>query len=53
MMKGKKSKRCKNCVIKRKPKFQDYQNCLKASQVINAVNYLEKKLMQIILEKIK
>ena len=45
MMKGRKAKGVKICVIKRKPKFQDYKNCLKASQVINAVNYLEKKLM--------
>ena len=43
-MKGKKSKRCKNCVIKRKPKFQDYKNCLKASQVINAVKKFRKEI---------
>ena len=39
---GKKAKGTKSCVIIRKLKFQDYKNCLKASQVINTVNYLEK-----------
>ena len=39
----KKAKGTKRCVIKRKLKFQDYKNCLKASQIINIVNYLEKK----------
>ena len=32
----------KNCVIKNL-KFQDFKNCLKFSQIINKVNYLEKK----------
>ena len=32
----------KQCVIKRKLSFQDYKNCLKASQIINTVNYLKK-----------
>ena len=40
---GKKAKDTKTCVIKRKLKFQDYKNCLKASPIINTVNYLEKK----------
>ena len=39
---GKKAKGAKSCVIIRKLKFQDYKNCVKASQVINTVNYLEK-----------
>ena len=30
-------------VVKRKLKFENYKQCLKASQVINIVNYLEKK----------
>ena len=25
------------------PKFRDYKNCLKASQIENKINYLEKK----------
>ena len=41
---GKKAKGVKNCVIKRKPKFQDYKNCLKASQVINAVKKFRKEI---------
>ena len=41
--KDKKAKGTKRCVIKRKLKFQDYKSCLKASQIINIVNYLEKK----------
>ena len=40
---GKKEKGTKKCVVKRKIKFQDYKNCLKASQIINTVNYLEIK----------
>ena len=31
---GKKEKGTKMCVIKRKLKFQDYKNCLKASQIV-------------------
>ena len=38
-----KSKGTKQCVIKRILKFQDYQNCLKASQIINTANHSEKK----------
>ena len=30
-------------VVKRKLKFENYKQCLKASQVINIVKYLEKK----------
>ena len=39
---GKKAKGTKSCVIIRKLKFKDYKSCLKASQVVNTVNYLEK-----------
>ena len=38
----KKEKCAKKCVIK-KIKFKDYKNCLKASQIENKINYLEKK----------
>ena len=38
----KKAKSTKSCVIK-KPKFQDYKNSLKPSQIINIVIYSEKK----------
>ena len=30
-------------LIKRKLKFEDHKKCLKGSQIINIVNYLEKK----------
>ena len=43
MIKVKKAKNTKGCVIKRELKFQSYENCLKISQIINKVNYLEKK----------
>ena len=38
----KKAKCTKKCVIKRKPKFQDYKNCLEAAQIENKINHLEK-----------
>ena len=42
----KKAKGTKKCVIKRKLKFQDYKNCLRAAQIENKINHLEKiKLM--------
>ena len=36
----KKAKGTKKCVIKRKPKFQDYKNCLEATQIENKINNL-------------
>ena len=39
----KKAKGTKKHVIKRKLKFENYKNCLKATQLENKVNYLEKK----------
>ena len=33
----------KKCVLKRKPKFENYKNCLEATQLVNKINYLEKK----------
>ena len=38
----KKAKGTKECVIKRKNKFQDYKNCLEVAKVENKVNHLEK-----------
>ena len=50
--KDKKAKGTKKGVIKRKLKFKDYKNCLKATQLENKINKLEKtRLMQEILEK--
>ena len=34
----KKAKDTKNCVIKRKLKFEDYKNCLEAAQIENKIN---------------
>ena len=33
----------KNCVIKRKIKFENYETCLEATHLENKINYLEKK----------
>ena len=38
----KKAKDTKKCVIKRKPKFENYKSCLEATQLENKINYLEK-----------
>ena len=38
----KKAKDTKKCVIKRKLKFENYENCLGATKLENEVNYLEK-----------
>ena len=38
----KKTKSTKKCVKKRKSKFQNYKNCLEATQLENKKNYLEK-----------
>ena len=40
----KKAKGTKRCVIKRKLKFENYKNCLEATQLENKINYLEKKI---------
>ena len=39
----KKEKGTKKRVIKRKLKFQDYKNCLRAAKIENKINYLEKE----------
>ena len=39
---NKKAKSAKNCVIKRKLKFENYKNCSEASQLDNKIKYLEK-----------
>ena len=44
MMNIKISKGTKKGVIKRKLKFQDYKNCLKAARLERKINYLEKKI---------
>ena len=32
----------KKCVIKRKLKFENYKNCLEATEIENKINYLAK-----------
>ena len=44
---GKKAKDTKKCVIKRKPKFEDYKNCLEATQTENKINHLEKSKIDV------
>ena len=49
----KKAKDTKKCVIKRKLKFENYKNCLQATQLDNKINYLKKvNLTQIVLKNI-
>ena len=39
----KKAKGTKMCVIKRKLQFEDYKNCLEATQLENKIKTLQKK----------
>ena len=43
----KKAKFTKKCVIKRKIKFEDYKNCLKATKLENRVNQPRKNKVNI------
>ena len=45
--KDKKAKDTKKCVIKRKCKFENYKNCLKAIQIENKINQLERNKIDI------
>ena len=47
VVKIKKSKDTENCVIKKKLKFENYKNCLDATQVDNKINYFEKNKINI------
>ena len=50
----KKAKGTKNCVIKRKLKFKNFENCLEATQLENKINHVEKNEIDIyILKEIK
>ena len=42
-----KDKGTKKCVIRRKLKFENYKNCLEATQLENKINYLEKNKINI------
>ena len=43
----KKAKGTKECVIKRELKFENYKNCLEATQLDNKINYLEKNKISV------
>ena len=47
VLKIKNQKGRKKCVIKRKLKFENYKNCLEATQLNNKINYLEKNEISI------
>ena len=48
----KKAKEIKVFVMKRKVKFENYKNCLEATQLDSKIRYLEKiKLIQIFIKK--
>ena len=49
---NKKAKDTKKHVIKRKLKFEDYENCLEANQLDNKVKHPEKNKISIVLKKI-
>ena len=48
----KRVKGTKKCVIKRTLKFENYKNCLEATQLENKINHLEKNKINIVLKKI-
>ena len=37
-----KAKNTKDCIIKKKLKFENYKNCLETTQLENKINYLER-----------
>ena len=45
--KDKKAKVKKKCFTKRKLKFEDYKNCLKAALIGNKINHLEKNSINV------
>ena len=49
----KKAKRTKKCVIKIKLKFENYKNCLEATQLDNKIKYLEKSERHVFTGKIR
>ena len=46
----KKAKGKKKCVMKRKLKFENYKNCLEATQLENKINHLEKNVVKMIIK---
>ena len=47
MMKIKKQKAQKKCVIKRKLKFKDYKKCLEVAQIERKINYFKKNRIDV------
>ena len=47
IVKVKKAKGTKKCAMKRKIKFENYKNCLEATQTENKTNHLEKNQIDI------
>ena len=43
----KKARGSKKCVIKRKLRFENYKNCLEATELENKINHLEKNKIDI------
>ena len=43
----KKAKGTRKCLIKRKPKFENFRNCLEATQLETERNYIEKNKIDI------
>ena len=48
VVKVKKAKGTKKCVIRRKLKFENYKNCLEATQLDNKIYYLEENETDIV-----
>ena len=53
VVKIKKQKAQKKCVIKIKLKFENYKNCLEATQLDNQIKYLEKSERHVFTGKIR
>ena len=47
VLEDKKAKGTKKCVIKRKLIFEDFKNCLEATQIENKINHLEKNKVDV------
>ena len=47
VLEDKKTKGTKKCVIKRKLIFEDFKNCLEATQIENKINHLEKNKVDV------
>ena len=48
IVRDERAKDTKKCVIKRKPKFENYKNCLEATKLEIKLKYLEKSKINIV-----